>query len=1077
MLVIEGNKENVEIASGTYAPVVRMYRTNGILNITPGVIIQNNKSGNTGGVIYAGANLTNANGGGLATINITGGLFRDNEVEHSTTYLYGGCIYIESGCTLDVENATFDSNKIVQNHTSGAAYGGVIAVRTNAGQPNTQATVTIEGCTFKNTSIVTEKDGGNSGSVLFIGGGKANIVQITDCEFTGNATEGLGGAIYMNCTNKPFELSNCIFSDNTDVNGANDIHMVASTKVEISGETQARIRCLGTEQIHITDTLEAESVIKVDVSDATVGTTVATFASEAIMNACKVNSNIILSDSSYALSYDTASLTATLADTVAMIGYGSYASLADAVEVANALDSATIVLKANVTVDATQTITGNVTITDDGTARTITRGTECTAEMFHVAENAELTFTSSSKDDKNPMLVIEGNKENVEIASGTYAPVVRMYRTNGILNITPGVIIQNNKSGNTGGVIYAGANLTNANGGGLATINITGGLFRDNEVEHSTTYLYGGCIYIESGCTLDVENATFDSNKIVQNHTSGAAYGGVIAVRTNAGQPNTQATVTIEGCTFKNTSIVTEKDGGNSGSVLFIGGGKANIVQITDCEFTGNATEGLGGTIYMNCANKPFELSNCIFSDNTDANGANDIHMVAGTEVQVSGKTQARIRCLGTEQIHITDTLEAESVIKVDVSNATAGATVATFASADIMNACKANGNIILSDTNYLLSYDATNLNATLEDAVIVGEDSPYASLADAIEAANALDSATIVLKANVTVDATQTITGNVTITDDRNARTITRGTECTAQMFDVQEGASLTIVGTGAGTITADGNKVTATASMINNAGTFTLGANASLTNATYPGSSSNNTKGGALYNTGTAILAGTMSGNEAFYGGALYNASGTVSITGGTYKENSAGRGGVLFIETSAQPMTIEGATFSDNTASISGSTGYGGCVYVADASTTQLTVKDAVFRDNTGVGGAVCLYGYSSLKVTGGTYDNNKSNSGILEDVRVNEDTTVTFSGRVSLYVGLNGSATMLVNEALDANSKVYFRVQNTSSITSTKTRDVIEFAEGLMPDETQNIFELYNNQTYTMTFADNKLTLSL
>jgi len=63
-------------------------------------------------------------------------------------------------------------------------------------------------------------------------------------------------------------------------------------------------------------------------------------------------------------------------------------------------------------------------------------------------------------------------------------------------------------------------------------------------------------------------------------------------------------------------------------------------------------------------------------------------------------------------------------------------------------------------------------------------------------------------------------------------------------------------------------------------------------------------------------------------------------------------------------------------------------------------------------------------------------------------------------------------------LHADSKVYFRTVNNWLTSSTKTRDVIEFAEGLMPDASQTIFELYDNQAskYAMTFANNKLTLS-
>ena len=724
MLVIDGNKEN--ITTTNYAPIVDMDQTNGILNITPGVIVQNNKSHNAGGVIFAGANKSTSSGGGLATINITGGLFAGNEIENSSQYLFGGCIYIENGCTLNISNATFEGTTMVTTHASGQTYGGVIAVRTNkAQQYNAEgASVTLEKCIFKNTTVtqssVVNKNGGG---VLYIGDGNPSSVQVTNCVFTGNATEGLGGAIYMGNTNKEFELSGCSFGNNTDVNGTNDIYMAVSTNVNVSGNTQANINCAGTEQIHITDTLEEESAIKVSVpSSAVAGATVATFASEDIMNACMENKNLVLTNDAYTLSYETTAdseYIATLVDAVAKVGDNRYASLVEAVDAASTMTSdeenpvVITLISDTVAVDSKITISEStfVEIIDDGTQRTLQRTDGCTAEMFSVAGGAGLTFTSSSKDDNNPMLVIDGNKENVEISDKTYAPVVDMDQTNGILNITPGVIVQNNKSKNTGGVIFAGANKSNSSGGGLATINITGGLFTGNEIENSSQYLFGGCIYIENGCTLNISNATFEGTTMVTTHASGQTYGGVIAVRTNKAQQNNAkgASVTLKNCIFKNTTVtqsnVVNKNGGG---VLYIGDGNPSSVQVINCVFTGNATGGLGGAIYMGNTYNAFELSGCSFSSNTDKNGTNDIYMAASTKVNVSGDTQANINCAGTEQIHITDTLGTESVINVSVSNATAGNTVATFASEEIMNVCMKKGNLVLTNSGYTLVYETT---------------------------------------------------------------------------------------------------------------------------------------------------------------------------------------------------------------------------------------------------------------------------------------------------------------------------------------------------------------------------------
>ena len=71
--------------------------------------------------------------------------------------------------------------------------------------------------------------------------------------------------------------------------------------------------------------------------------------------------------------------------------------------------------------------------------------------------------------------------------------------------------------------------------------------------------------------------------------------------------------------------------------------------------------------------------------------------------------------------------------------------------------------------------------------------DVKYASLKDALAAANALESATITLYKNVTLGEKLTVTGNVTVT---GAYTITRADNYTGTLFVVNAGATLTLDG-----------------------------------------------------------------------------------------------------------------------------------------------------------------------------------------------------------------------------------------------------------------------------------------
>lgn len=697
---------------------------------------------------------------------------------------------------------------------------------------------------------------------------------------------------------------------------------------------------------------------------------------------------------------------------------GGYTNLADAIAKANELETATIVLKDDVTIGATQTITGNVTITDDGTKRTLLRSTGCNAEMFNVAGGAELTFTSSTKDDNNPMLVIDGNKANVETVG--YAPVVDMDQTNGILNITPGVIIQNNMSHHAGGVIFAGLNGTAAKSGGQATINITGGLFTENEISYTNNqWLFGGVIYIESGCTLNISNATFENTKMAQNCTGGMTYGGVIAVRTNASHLYDDTNVIIENCIFENTTV-TQKGSGNGGGVLYIGAGNPNSVQITNCEFTNNATEGFGGAIYMSNTTAALDLSGCRFSNNTDANGTNDIYMVASTKVNVSGNTQANVTCAGTEQIYIAETLGTESVIKVSVSEAAAGDTVATFASEEIMNACIANENLVLTNREYILSYEETSDSeyiATLVDAVAEVGDSRYASLAEAIAVASTIESdaenpvVITLISDTVAINSVTTIpTGTfVKITDDGTPRTIKRQ-GFTGQMFVVESGAGLTFTATSEDnatpSLTIDGNKTEAGASnaMISlgvGSGALTINGAVQFTNANI------NQDGGIIR---------TEDGSTS-----------AVTINGGVFDNNEASIsddlcGGLIRVGGSAV-VTISNAVFENNT--IASATGAlkGGIIYV-DGGTVNIVGSsfnnNAVTTKKTGNGGVIGVYG-GRLHV--GKYDD--ANGETIEGTCYFTNNSFTSTVTVKKYAyggvfGIGGGTAKVCNSEVTGNT---------------------------------------------------------
>ena len=110
--------------------------------------------------------------------------------------------------------------------------------------------------------------------------------------------------------------------------------------------------------------------------------------------------------------------------------------------------------------------------------------------------------------------------------------------------------------------------------------------------------------------------------------------------------------------------------------------------------------------------------------------------------------------------------------------------------------------------------------------------------------------------------------------------------------------------------------------------------------------------------------VTGGTFSGNTASYGGAIFMYAGSVTATDTTFTDNSAGYGGAVagnLDGSSDGNITLDGVTMNDNT-----STSYGGAIY--DARGT-VTLTDCALYDNSArYGGAVALQPASGSSVSG-------------------------------------------------------------------------------------------------------------
>ncbi|WP_189102999.1 beta strand repeat-containing protein [Deinococcus knuensis] len=192
-------------------------------------------------------------------------------------------------------------------------------------------------------------------------------------------------------------------------------------------------------------------------------------------------------------------------------------------------------------------------------------------------------------------------------------------------------------------------------------------------------------------------------------------------------------------------------------------------------------------------------------------------------------------------------------------------------------------------------------------------------------------------------------------------------------------------------GTLTLDGVTIQ-NGQAFNGGGIFNVpGATLTLKNVTMTGNratiptpdldNESTGSGGAIANLGTLTIdGGTFKNNSAVYsGGVIRQTGGTVTIKGGTFDSNTctnplAGCNGGVLIAAAGQ-TTITGGTFSKNSANPSGG---GGVIRLGGTATVN--IAGGTFSGNTAAnGGAINTYNGGTLNISGGTFSGNTADNG--------------------------------------------------------------------------------------------------
>ncbi len=605
----------------------------------------------------------------------------------------------------------------------------------------------------------------------------------------------------------------------------------------------------------------------------------------------------------------------------------------------------------------------------EGVAVTIKRGTGLTGDgqfVFDIVKGGSLTIDGA--------IVVDGN--------GVTGP--SMIDNKGEFTLGQNATLQNAKSIGNGAALFNRDGIANLYGNmkgnqakqGGALANSGEATIHSGEYSNNTSTNEGGAIYsATTGNKLTIKGGSFYHN------TAESKAGGVV---------HCTGTLTITGGEYYNNKAVT---GGGAINIAHIDGSQPAMITgavMYDNSLTGSTDA--GGAICV-AKNATLALGNCnIYNNNAaykdNANPGADISLLENATLNLKNSTNVGVVQLrnATASINVQEAYTGKMVLVPYNNVYTIGLQVVAFAAGTEDSA----NNIIVrkyvSETKYYDDIYGVDAEGTLQyknPEAQIGE-TIYPTFTEAIAAATTGD--TVYVLKDIEVDGTIAVGSaeapiNLTIANVSGKDVkITRTGK--VSMFDVAAGSTLTI-GSADTTnkLIVDGGYVAEAetkligSSLVSNAGTFILEANATIQNAHTAGSNAATNLGGALNNAANAVatIKGTIRGCSAFNGGAIYNeTNGTTIIEeGATFAENIAngGNGGAI---RNKGALTITGATFTGNKGE--GSNGNGGAIFNTGAS----EITDTAFARNSGRSGGAIYNQDANGKITikGGSFTGNSA-----------------------------------------------------------------------------------------------------
>lgn len=596
-----------------------------------------------------------------------------------------------------------------------------------------------------------------------------------------------------------------------------------------------------------------------------------------------------------------------------------------------------------------------------------------------------------------------------------------------------GSTFANNYSSNGGGAIY--------NNSGILTIVDTD--FKSNYTVNSSKY--GGAIFNEASGTLKIgSGTTFTHNGYNASNAVLTDWAGAIFNRTNSATTSTitgatfndNAAINYAGAIDSNQGILIISDTDFSGNYTTSGTGIAGAIYnytwgtltIGDgSTFTSNGRDAAGtvktnngGAIYNNCSSAvAITIDDTTFTNNAALSNGGAIYNNAGklvmTNTQLtgnyttnSGSLGGAIYNIGTMQIGIDTNFTGNGIYdygNTNVLKTTKGgaiynisstmATVSTIANAVFTkNAATDDGGAIynskgtlqITDSIFTRNYMTKTTTYQYGGGAIYNDTDGQLTIVGSKFDSNGFDlTNTIVTGYGGAIynyiAAGSTSTSSIDSSLFKNNAVITNGGALynfrgLITITDTDFSGNYTTVGTGrGGAIYLDANGLLS----IGDFSTFTAnGIDATGTVKT------NN--GGAIYSaaTGTSTIANTVFSKNAVlsYGGAIYNAAGTLQISNtdflGNYNYNSGNYGGAIY---NTGILQVSSSSFVGNGFDSTGTlkTGRGAAIFNSTPSAVESTIDGSTFTGNGAAyrGGAICSP-MGTLTITDSDFSGNYTTS---------------------------------------------------------------------------------------------------